>query len=163
MTILDYGAGAGTFAEAISKVFKMIEVTNYDPFHPKWKDAPEPTVHDVVHCTDVMEHVELECVDNVIKYIAQHARFMACFTIGIEDAIKKLPDGRNAHITQKSPKWWAEKLRAHFVIVDYLISPGDVVFLCHHPDLEARLEADGALDRTTLGGRLHFASKVGGL
>ena len=162
ITVLDYGSGSGMYAEAMHKVFKMIEVTSYDPFHPKFRYNPEPGVHDAVNCTDVMEHVELECVDNTLKYIAEHARFMACFSIGTEDAVKTLPDGRNAHITQKSPKWWSDKLREHFAIIDYAVSDGMVLFVCQHLDTEERVRIDGAYDRVSLGGRLRLASKVGG-
>lgn len=161
--VIDYGAGAGTFADAVHKVFKMVEVTSYDPFHPRFKDDPEPGVHDAVSCNDVLEHVEIECVDNTLKYIADRAKFMACFSIGIEDAIKTLPDGRNAHITQKSPEWWAGKLREHFTIVEYLIVEGMVLFVCQPLDLVERVKADGALERKELGGRLSFASKIGGV
>jgi hypothetical protein len=163
ITILDYGGGAGTYADAIHKVFKLASVTTYDPFHPKFRDNPEPGIRDVVNCTDVMEHVEFECVDNTLKYIADRARFLALFSIGTEDAIKKLPDGRNAHITQKSPKWWAKKLREHFAIVECSIFDGMVLFACQPVDMTERVRADGAYERTELGGRLRLAEKVGGL
>ena len=164
ITVLDYGAGAGTYGDAIQKVFKWVSVTSYDPFHPKFRDLPEPGVHDAVNCTDVLEHVEYECVDNTLKYIADRTRFIACFSIGLEDAVKTLPDGRNAHITQKSPKWWANKLREHFAIIDYAFSKemDTVLIVCQPIDMTDRLKADGAYDRTDLGGRLKFASKVGG-
>lgn len=160
ITVLDYGAGAGTYAEAVHKVFKWIAVTSYDPFHPKWRDNPEPGIHDAVNCTDVLEHVELECVDNTLKWIADRCRFMACFAIGLEDANKILPDGRNAHITQKSAKWWSNKLREYFAIVDYAYQSGMVLFVCQRHNLRGALEQDGALDRTDLGGRLKLANKV---
>ena len=162
VTVLDYGAGAGTYAEAVHKVLSWAKVSCYDPFYPKWKDLTDPEIHDVVNCTDVMEHVELECVENTLKYIAQRARFMALFSIGTEDAIKTLPDGRNAHITQKSPRWWADKLREHFAIVDYALTDGMVLFACQPIDMTERLRADGAYERTELGGRLRLAEKVGG-
>ena len=161
--VLDYGAGAGTYAEAIHKVFKWVTVTSYDPFHPKFRDNPEPDEHDAVICTDVMEHVETECVDNTLKYIASKARFMACFSIALEDANKFLPDGRNAHVTQKSPKWWANKLREHFALVEYTIGLSMVLFVCQPIDMTDRVRADGGFDRTELGGRLRLAEKVGGL
>lgn len=162
VTVMDYGAGAGTYANAIEKVFKWINVTSYDPFHPKFRDNPEPGLHDAVNCTDVMEHVELECVDNTLKFIADRCRFMACFSIGLDDAIKVLPDGRNAHVTQKSSRWWADKLREHFAIVDYAHYEGQVLFVCQPIDLTDRLREDGAYDRVELGGRLRLAAKVGG-
>lgn len=162
ITVMDYGAGAGTYGEAVEKVFKWVKVTSYDPFHPKFRGNPDPEVHDAVNCTDVMEHVEFECVDNTLKYIADRTRFMACFSIGTEDAVKVLPDGRNAHVTQKSPKWWADKLREHFAIVDYATTDGMVLFVCQPIDMISRLEADGAYTRMELGGRLRMASKVGG-
>jgi hypothetical protein len=161
--VLDYGGGAGTYAEAVEQVFKWVNVTTYDPFHPKFRDNPEPGVHDAVNCTDVMEHVEFECIDNTLKYIQERARFMVTFSIGTEDAVKHLPDGRNAHITQKSPKWWANKLREYFAIVEYTIGEGMVLFVCQPIDMTDRLRADGAYERTALGGRLRLAEKIGGV
>lgn len=160
--VIDYGAGAGTYGDAVEKVFNWIKVTSYDPFHPKFRDNPDPEVHDAVNCTDVLEHVEFECIDNTLKYIADRARFMACFSIGTDDAVKLLPDGRNAHITQKSPKWWADKIREYFAIIEYAQADGMVLFICQPINLQERLEADGAYERFDLGGRLRLASKVGG-
>lgn len=162
LTVMDYGAGAGTYAEAVHKVFKMVSVTSYDPFHPKFRDNPEPEAHDAVNCCDVMEHVELECVDNTLRFIADRARFMACFSIALNDANKMLPDGRNAHVTQKSAKWWAERLRVHFAIVDYVCTDDQVLFVCQPIDMSDRVRKDGGFDRTELGGRLRMAEKVGG-
>lgn len=162
VTVLDYGAGAGTYAEAVHKVLAWAKVTSYDPFHPKWRDNPDPEMHDAVNCCDVLEHVELECVENTLQYIADRTRFLACFSIGLDDAIKKLPDGRNAHITQKASKWWAEKLRKHFVIVDVAEAEDTVLFVCQPFDMDERIKADGAHERTDLGGRLYFSGKIGG-
>jgi hypothetical protein len=77
--------------------------------------------------------------------------------------VKILPDGRNAHVTQKSERWWADKLREHFVIVDYAHDSDQVLFVCQQMDIVDRLKVDGAYDRTDIGGRLHFADKVGGM
>ena len=135
LTVMDYGAGNGALGAALERAFKCATVTNYDPFHPQWRDNPEPGLHDVVTCCDVMEHVEPQCVENTLKYIADHCRYMAIFTIAIEEAAKTLPDGRNAHVTQRSPAWWQKRISKHFLVVEGRANSEVAEFVCQ------RLEA----------------------
>lgn len=135
LTMMDYGAGSGALGHSVEKLFRAVTVTNYDPFHPKWRDKqPEPAVHDLVTCCDVMEHVEPQCVDNTIKFIADHCRYMAIFSIAVDDAGKTLPDGRNAHIMLRSPAWWQSKLGQYFVVVEGRANPEVCEFICQKFD-----------------------------
>lgn len=135
ISILDYGAGSGLLGQTIEKLFRAVKVTNYDPFHPRWRNTAEsPGIHDIVNCSDVMEHVELECVENTIKYIAEHVRYAAVFTIALEESIKTLDDGRNAHITLKPAHWWLKKLKEHFVIGEAVQGPGVLAVICQKAD-----------------------------
>lgn len=109
-SILDYGCGAGTLKDALRH--KWIDIREYDPgvLH---KDGL-PTYADLVVCTDVLEHVEPECLDGVLAHIRALARFGAFFVIDLELARKvMLTDGRNPHLSVHPWEWWIERLTFH--------------------------------------------------
>lgn len=105
MDILDFGCGKCTLAEALGPAYS---VTHYDPCIPEFSSTPEP--HDAVACTDVMEHVEPELVDSVLKEIRRLTRKRAFFAIAMHPALKVLEDGRNAHLTIRDRLWWTQRL-----------------------------------------------------
>jgi hypothetical protein len=111
--ILDYGAGKETLAEALPQY----RVVSYDPCIPHLAEPPEP--HDLVVCTDVMEHIEPELVDNVLDDVARLAQKVVYFQIATSAASKVLPDGRNAHICIQPAEWWLAKLADRWDVVRY--------------------------------------------
>lgn len=112
--ILDYGCGKAILAHALGPAYR---VTNYDPCISGMDTRPEP--HPVVMCTDVMEHVEPEFVDDVLKDIRGLATEYAMFAICKVEAVKVLEDGRNAHLSQHPYDWWKERLEANgFEVVE---------------------------------------------
>lgn len=119
--VLDYGCGKATLSNALGPAYK---VTNYDPCIPGRDTPPEP--HEIVVCTDVMEHIEPEFVDDVLRDIRRLTKDMAFFSIYMKEALKVLPDGRNAHISQHPYEWWKEHLEAAgFEIVETVKSEGE--------------------------------------
>lgn len=147
LSVMDYGAGSGALGFSLERLFKCAAVTNYDPFHPMWRDKPEPGVHDIVICCDVMEHVEPQCVENTLKYIAEHCRYMAIFTIAIDEAAKTLPDGRNAHVTQRSPAWWQKRISKHFMIAEGRSNNEVAEFVCQKLDAREYAQEEPAFKR----------------
>lgn len=107
LEILDFGAGKMTLAKALGPAYR---VTNYDPCVPGLDTAPEP--HDIVVCGDVMEHVEPELVDNVLREIRRLTRKKAFFVIALGPSSQTLSDGRNAHLTLQPEAWWRERIEA---------------------------------------------------
>lgn len=103
-TILDYGCGRGTLKTALAALNFMTPVAEYDPAITGKTEMPLPA--DLVVCTDVMEHVEPEKIDNVLKHI--HAlSIRACYmVIATRDTQHILPDGRSSHLVIKPPEWW---------------------------------------------------------
>lgn len=140
ITVLNYGAGNGSLAVALQALFKPVNVTNYDPFHPLWRNDPEPGLHDITVCTDVMEHIEEQCVDNTLKYMAERTRAGAIFTISLNEAGKNLPNGRNAHITLKPAKWWVAKISRYFVPVEGATNDEGLLLICQKQDAKQQLE-----------------------
>lgn len=111
--ILDYGAGKGRLAESIRPDHKIL-IELYDPAIPEWSDDPDPC--DFVTCIDVLEHIEPDCLDNVLDDLKRVTSCYGFFTIHTGPAVKVLTDGRNAHLTQEDYTWWMPKLWSRFDI-----------------------------------------------
>ena len=129
ITILDYGCGDGTLKDTLEGIFNIVTVTNYDPFIEKYAKEPEGKF-DYVICLDVMEHVEKQCVKNVLYHIRTLCEHMATFQIANVDSKKTLSDGRNAHITQKQPAWWIDELVDFFIIGEAAASVLRSYYIC---------------------------------
>lgn len=106
LSILDYGCGKAILSQHLGPAYR---VTNYDPCIEGLDTPPEP--HDVVFCTDVMEHVEGEFIMDVLKDVRRLALKVAFFVISVEPAQKTLADGRNAHISLHPRAWWIERIK----------------------------------------------------
>src|ERR1700741_3188417 len=63
-TVLDYGSGPQSH---IARLLPQYQVADYDP-GIDGKDA-EPSSADVVVCADVLEHIEPECLGDVLHHI----------------------------------------------------------------------------------------------
>lgn len=109
--ILDYGAGKRTMEEALSHLVQC-KIKSYDPCVKNISKTPKPA--DVVSCTDVLEHVEMKCVNDVLDDLKRVTKKSAFIVISTVEAIKILPDGRNAHITVKPLEWWLPKIMERF-------------------------------------------------
>lgn len=117
--ILDYGCGKG----------KLGLGKKYDPAIPEYAQDPEPA--DLVVCTDVLEHIEPECLDEVLRHMRSKMKKAGYFTIGCGPAAKKLPNGKNAHLIVQRPEWWIAELSKYFKVESWSA----------HPDSQKRKEA----------------------
>lgn len=103
--VLDYGCGKGGMVRALCKA--GFDAHGYDPCVPEFHALPEPA--DYLICLDVLEHVEPEHIDNVLRHIAGLAP--KCFlVISCRKAKHQLADGRNAHLIIETPGSWIERL-----------------------------------------------------
>lgn len=114
--VLDYGCGQRTLEKALG-----FEIRNYDPCIPGL-DAP-PKRADIVVCTDVLEHIELDCLDDVLDDLRRVTGKIGYFVVATRPAKKTLPDGRNAHLIQERLSWWLPKLEARFGVIDVVEKP----------------------------------------
>ncbi len=107
--VLDYGCGKAILEDKLD-----FKIQNYDPALEQYSKRPVPA--DIVVCTDVLEHIEPECLDAVLGDLQVLTIKMLLCTIATRPASKFLPDGRNAHLIQKDLRWWMPKLWDRFTI-----------------------------------------------
>lgn len=112
-TILDYGAGKGFLGECLKEFIVGREFAEYDPAVEAIEKMPDGTFQ-MVCCIDVLEHIEPECLDDVLDSIRDKIEGVAFLTIHTGPAGKELPDGRNAHLIQRPVLWWRIKLDERF-------------------------------------------------
>lgn len=110
--VLDYGCGKSTLAQNLP-----FEIKQYDPAIPKYSESPEPA--HIVVCTDVLEHIEPECLDDVLADIRRLTKSICFLGIANRPAVKVLEDGRNAHLIQEDESWWLNKLFPLFHIIQF--------------------------------------------
>lgn len=111
--ILDYGCGKSMLARNIP-----FNIQEYDPAIKEHAEEPKPA--DIVVCTDVLEHIEPELLDNVLKHLKKLTKKAGFFTVATRPAKKILADGRNAHLIVQPAAWWEEKLKKLFNIVKFV-------------------------------------------
>lgn len=108
-SVLDYGCGKGYLSKELP--FPIYE---YDPGIPGKDELAKSA--DIVMCTDVLEHIEPEKIDAVIDDLKRVTKQVGYLVIHLGPAGKTYPNGQNAHVLQKSPDWWYDKLNKHFTI-----------------------------------------------
>ena len=115
--ILDYGCGKAKFHSILFNNKKVpgspmgIDITPYDPAVPEFANKPIGQ-YDLVLCVDVMEHVQEDKVEEVLKDIFTFSN-RVFLTITCYAATQTLVNGKNAHYTIKEPDWWKEKLKPY--------------------------------------------------
>lgn len=103
--VLDYGCGKGEL-----NIGLPFGIQQYDPAIRKYSGRPRPA--DLVVCTDVLEHIEPDCLEEVLKDLKALTKIKALLGIPMYEARRILPDGRNAHLIIENDEWWSEKITA---------------------------------------------------
>ena len=124
--VLDYGCGQGTLARALDFPIRM-----YDPCIAGLDAPPGPA--DVVVCTDVLEHIEPACLDEVLDDLQRVTRRFGLFLIATRPASKVLPDGRNAHLIQQPWEWWQPRLLSRFHLCEFQPLQGEFAVVVAPP------------------------------
>lgn len=103
-TALDYGCGKAT----LSREVNQLSWRNYDPCVPKYAASPAP--QDLIVCGDVLEHIEPECLEDVLDHLRKLTMKVCYLVIATRPAVKTLADGRNAHLIVEKMSWWLPQL-----------------------------------------------------
>ncbi len=107
--ILDYGCGKGTLAANLP-----FDIKQYDPCIAEHCTPPEPA--DIVICSDVLEHIEPDCLLDVLDDLYRVTKQSILLVIHHGPANKHLPDGRNAHLIQEDEQFWLTLVMQRFVV-----------------------------------------------
>jgi 2-polyprenyl-3-methyl-5-hydroxy-6-metoxy-1,4-benzoquinol methylase len=120
--ILDYGCGKSTLAQNLP-----FNISQYDPAVELYSGRPEAA--DIIVCTDVLEHIEPELIDNVLDDIKNLMKVGGFIVVSTRAAKKVLKDGRNAHLIQEDVKWWFLRMETRFTITNLSDMGGELVFV----------------------------------
>ena len=116
-SVLDYGSGKGalytedfyTITEEINKplpeYWDIDLCAMYDPAYEKHSILPDGKF-DAVLCTDVLEHIPEADLGWVVREIYSKADKMVFLNVACFEALKKLKDGSNAHVSIFSTEEW---------------------------------------------------------
>ncbi len=107
-SVLDYGCGKGTLAQALAST---LDVSEYDPGIPGKDHKPSPC--DLVVALDVLEHIEPDCVDAVLKELADLSQTALFVVISTKLSKRRMADGRDTHLSLHDDAWWAAKFTGH--------------------------------------------------
>src|SRR5262245_56980922 len=128
MDVLDYGCGQGHLKQALGEHLapktrvNALLVTEYDPAIAGKDGEPDPA--DLVVCTDVLEHIEPDCLDEVLMHLRSKVKKSLLFAISLRPAGKTLADGRNAHLIVESADWWLARLAPYFRVLELIETSG---------------------------------------
>ena len=105
--------------------FGLEKCYRYEPA----RDIDERQKVDCVISFDVLEHIFVADVSNVIDEIFSYATKLVVLNIACYEAAALLPNGENAHITVRDPHWWKAQvdqiaLRYPDISVLLITSPG---------------------------------------
>lgn len=103
--ILDYGCGKGTLTKELTRGLPEFVIWEYDPAVPGKDLRLAPA--DLIVCTDVMEHIEPDCLEAVLYDLARLTRKFLFLVISTKfDKRRQLSDGRNSHLIVNEGEWW---------------------------------------------------------
>lgn len=113
-SLLDYGCGHGHILKQLTfnGIAMRVALQGYDPGMPEYSALPEPA--DLLISTDVLEHIEPDCLDDVLAHMKSLTLKKAYLNISCRPARISLPDGKNAHLIVEEPDWWHTRLSAYF-------------------------------------------------
>src|SRR5688572_9190678 len=119
--VLDYGCGSRlSLAKALNgKVHHAFKYQAYDPCVPRFSTAPIPA--EMVCCMDVLEHIEEDCIEDVLDHLVSLTESFGFFSIDTGPAKKVMADGRNAHVLQRPPEWWLPRIMCRFNLQTFQI------------------------------------------
>ena len=113
-SVLDYGTGKGFLVDQLrAELPSKFKVDGYDPSVEKWSKPPASS-YDIVTCLDVLEHIDLQFIDRTILQLKKLANHFCYVTIDLQPAVKRLKDGRNAHVMLAPSEWWITRFAQHF-------------------------------------------------
>lgn len=136
--LLDYGCGHNLSLQENLKPQKTFQYQGYDPGVPDYAEPPEPA--ELVVCIDVLEHIEPDCLNDVLDHLESLTEQILFATVHTGPAGKILPDGRNAHLIQKPAEWWLPRFTERWTMQSFQArSTTGFEVICLANDYDSRL------------------------
>jgi cyclopropane fatty-acyl-phospholipid synthase-like methyltransferase len=112
-SLLDFGCGKGGTMRWLQSLYPKIAVTGWDIGTELYRRRPRRTEFDGVYSIDCFEHIELEDIPDAIENLRRISNPDTewCHIIDMTPAIKRLPDGRNAHVTLLTAPEWQDQFQ----------------------------------------------------
>jgi len=123
-SLLDYGAGKGrvyaqrNIALSDGRIIPSVQdylgvdrIACYDPAVPAHSTFPSERFDGVIS-TDALEHCPQEDMAWIVEEMFSTARKFVYANVASYPALKRLPNGENAHATQQPAQWWDSLLRS---------------------------------------------------
>lgn len=111
LRLIDYGCGKGYqyLGLRIHEAWGGLLPHCYDPAVRQLNVKPEGLFQGLI-CTDVLEHIEEKDLPGILadmlSFLEPENSFAFISVSCIPAKNKKLPDGRNVHVTIRPPEWW---------------------------------------------------------
>lgn len=118
--VLDYGCGKCSLLFTLGEdklVDHAFGYIGYDPAIERFAKAPVST--EMVVCLDVLQHVEPQCLPDILEDLRRCMQRLGFFSVTTLPAKNVLADGRNAHLIVKPEIWWLERLMENFTVHTY--------------------------------------------
>ena len=113
-SVLDYGTGKGLLVERLRRELpEAVKVMGFDPAVERWSTRHEEPF-DIVTCLDVLEHIDIDSIDAALQDIKRLTKLFCYVIIDLQPAVKRLADGRNAHVLLAPPEWWVSRFSQNF-------------------------------------------------
>jgi len=122
-TLLDYGAGKGMQYspglldperyeghDCVLDYWDVDSVHCYDPCYAPFRRRPSGKFHGVI-TTDVLEHCAETDIPWIVEELFDFAERFVFACIACYPAKTTLPNGENAHCTQRTQPWWEAQFR----------------------------------------------------
>jgi hypothetical protein len=109
--VLDYGSGGSDWLErgfdpatgqSAVEYFNLSNALRYEPA----RGIDQRGTADCVISFDVLEHIFVYDVPNILRDMFSYARKLLLLNISCRPAFAQLPNGENAHVTVRKPMWW---------------------------------------------------------
>lgn len=125
-SLLDFGCGRGDpyfTPYQIHREWGVSRPTLYDPAFNS-HDVPPFKGHyfDGVLCSDVLEHVPEDVVEDFIAELFSYSRQFVWASVCCRLAKKAFPDGTNLHVTVQPLGWWKRRFKEKAGKLDWYLT-----------------------------------------
>ena len=109
-SLLDFGCGKGGTMRWLQGLYPKIAVTGWDIGTEVYRRRPRNQSFDGIYSIDCFEHIEQADIPDAIENLKRisHTDTQWCHIIDMTPAKKRLPDGRNAHVTLLTAREWQD-------------------------------------------------------